>query len=392
MAGIRNRTTTGKIKRLSANDIHNLVQEKLQKHFKLERAGCKYGADDIWDVVIGAAVERTTVETICTVTEGASANTVRDALKGVLPDEARIDELETELNEMLVAALPKKLLNKKLVCAIDLVLVPYHGQHEDEDEAIRRGRARSGTTHFHAYATLYTVKYNKRYTLALQVVRYADKAVDILNRLQKRVKTLNICFKRLLLDREFDNNGVIDYLKEQPFVTIMPLTIRGKQGGTRTLLKGQRSHITTYTRASTLYSTQTFKVYIACKYAKGRYKRQGLFHFAYVVIGSLKMQPLQIYQEYRFRFGIEASYRLMNLVRARTTSKLSTLRLFYVGIAFAMLNLWSFVKWTFVFTPRRGGRRVLHHLLPLARWRFWLWEIVKQRLGFLLQLLIPLPS
>ena len=392
MASIRKRTTTDKIRRISANDIHNLVQEKLQKHFKLDREGCKYEADDIWDVVIGAAVERTTVETICNVTEGASANTVRDALKGVLPDEEQIDELETELNKMLVTALPKKLLNKKLVCAIDLVLIPYHGQHEDEDEAIRRGRARSGTTHFHAYTTLYTVKYNKRYTLALQVVRYSDKAVDVLKRLQKRVKTLNICFKRLLLDREFDNNGVIEYLKKQSFPTIMPLTIRGKQGGTRAVLKGRKSHITAYTRSSTLYSTQTFKVYIACKYSKGRYKRQGLFHFAYVVIGSLKMHPLQIYQEYRFRFGIEASYRLLNLIRARTTSKLSALRLFYVGIAFAMLNLWCFVKWTFVFTPRRGGRKVLHHLLPLARWRFWLWEIVKQRLGFPLQFLIPLPS
>ena len=67
------------------------------------------------------------------------------------------------------------------------------------------------------------------------------------------------------------------------------------------------------------------------------------------------MQPLQVYHEYRRRFGIETSYRLMNLVRARTTSKSPTLRLFYVGLALTMLNLWLFVKWTFVSRPRRGG-------------------------------------
>jgi hypothetical protein len=33
---------------------------------------------------------------------------------------------------------------------------------------------------------------------------------------------------------------------------------------------------------------------------------------------------------------------------------------------------------------------VLHHLLPLARWRLWLWEMVKQRLGFSLVIHIPL--
>ncbi len=169
------------------------------------------------------------------------------------------------------------------------------------------------------------------------------------------------------------------------------MTIRGKTGGTRALLKGRKSYVTTYTRHSQTYATPTFTVSVTVKYSKGRYKRNGLFHFAYVVIGDLKLHPLQIYQEYRFRFGLETSYRLMNQVRARTTSKSPTLRLFFAGVAFVMLNLWSFVKWALVFSPRRGGRHLLHHLLPLARWRLWLWEVVKRRLGFSLHILIPLP-
>jgi len=35
---------------------------------------------------------------------------------------------------------------------------------------------------------------------------------------------------------------------------------------------------------------------------------------------------------------------------------------------------------------------VLHHLLPLARWRLWLWEMIKQRLGFVMDIIVPLPS
>ena len=385
-------TSREKVKRLSAQDIHRVTQEALKAHFQLERAGCGYGVEDIWDVLLAAAVERTTVETICDELQGPSANTVRNAIRGLLPDDERIADLEARLNEMLVARLPPKLLLQPLPCALDLVFIPYHGQYDEEEEIIRRGRAKSGTTHFHCYATLYTVKRNKRYTLAMTLVRRTEKVLDVLKRLLKRVKHLEVCIKRLFLDREFDNNAVIGYLSEQPFSTIIPLTIRGKQGGTRALLKGRKSYVTSYTRRSTTYSTETFTVHVACKYAKGRYKRRGLYRFAYVVIGESNLHPLQIYHEYRLRFGIETSYRLMNLVRVRTTSKSPTLRLFYVGLALTMLNLWVFVKWTFVSISRRGARRVLRCLLPLARWRLWLWEVVKQRLGFSMEILIPLAA
>jgi putative transposase len=379
-----------KVKRLSAQEVHQLIQETLQAHFQLEREGCAYGAEDIWDVLLAAAVERTTVETICDEMKGPSANTVRNALKGILPDDEGVVDLEASLNEMLVDRLPKQLWARRMPCASDLVYIPYHGEHEEEDEAIRRGQAKSGTTHFHCYATLYAVKNNKRYTLALTFVRRSDMVLDVLQRLLIRVKQLEVRIKRLFLDRGFDNNAVIGYLSEQPFPTIIALTIRGKQGGTRALLKGRKSYVTTYTRRSTKYPTETFTVHVACKYGKGRYKRCGLYRFAYIVIGELNMQPLQVYHEYRRRFGIETSYRLMNLVRVRTTSKSPTMRLFYVGLALTLLNLWVFIKWTFVSRPRRGGRLVLHHLFPLARWRLWLWEVVKQRLGFNMEILVPL--
>jgi hypothetical protein len=31
-------------------------------------------------------------------------------------------------------------------------------------------------------------------------------------------------------------------------------------------------------------------------------------------------------------------------------------------------------------------------LLPLARWRLWLWEVVKQRLGFSLSISLPIST
>ena len=101
------------------------------------------------------------------------------------------------------------------------------------------------------------------------------------------------------------------------------------------------------------------------------------------------MSPHQIADEYRRRFGIETGYRLMNTVRARTTSTSAAWRLFLVALALLLLNLWAYVKWLHLFVTKPGPRQILHHLLPLARWRLWLWEMVKQRQGFSLEIIVP---
>lgn len=381
-----------KTKQVTAEEVYQLTSETLQEIFQLDMTGSRYEGQDIWDVLIAAAVERVTVEMGCALLEKApSPNTVRKVVYEMVGDERSLGRLEERVNELLVARLPKKLLKRARPAAIDVTELPYHGQHEETDEHIRRSRAKQGTTHFHCYGTLYLLKNNKRYTLALTLVRRSDKMVAVVRRLLERAMGLGLKPRRLYLDRGFDNNGVVAYLKEQPFPAILALTIRGKTGGTRALLTGRGSYQTSYTRSSTQYGPQTFKVVVVCKYSQGRYGRQGLCHFPYLVIGQLKMSPHQVFEVYRRRFGIETSYRLMNTMRARTSSTSVPLRLFYVALALLLLNLWSYVKWHFLFVPKPGPRQVLHHLLPLARWRLWLWEMVKLRLGFSLSISIPLP-
>jgi hypothetical protein len=71
----------------------------------------------------------------------------------------------------------------------------------------------------------------------------------------------------------------------------------------------------------------------------------------------------------------------MNQVRARTASVSVALRFWFVGFALLLLNLWNRVKASaYVLVPFTTWR------FPLARWRLWLWEIIKQRLGFVLEL------
>ena len=71
----------------------------------------------------------------------------------------------------------------------------------------------------------------------------------------------------------------------------------------------------------------------------------------------------------------------MNQVRARTMSTSVALRLFFVALAFLLLNLWSLVK-----TLAYGLLPFINWRFPLALWRLWLWKVIKQRLGLLLEL------
>src|SRR5262249_10702282 len=100
-----------------------------------------------------------------------SHETVRQALLTNLPE---LDVLERRLNRALAAGLPRRLRRRRQDLAVDLTLVPYHGQPDEDPGELVRGQAKSGTTHFHAYATAYLVMRGQRFTLALTYVRLGE--------------------------------------------------------------------------------------------------------------------------------------------------------------------------------------------------------------------------
>jgi len=88
-------------------------------------------------------------------------------------------------------------------------------------------------------------------------------------------------------------------------------------------------------------------------------------------------------------YTIESSYRLLNQVRARTTSRDPGLRLLLVSVAFLLVNLWVYLKWAVLGCPRRGGRYVNDELFPLSRFSDFLLEAVKALYGVVLTVSRP---
>jgi hypothetical protein len=81
--------------------------------------------------------------------DASTDQTIRNALAATLPE---MIELELQLNLALVTRTPKALRRTSRMLAIDLTLIPCHGQSAHDAKEIFRGEPKSGTTHFHAYA------------------------------------------------------------------------------------------------------------------------------------------------------------------------------------------------------------------------------------------------
>lgn len=133
---------------------------------------------------------------------------------------------------------------------------------------------------------------------------------------------------------------VLKMLKRRQLRFILPIPVRGKSGGVRTLFESA-SRKTAYTFHSPQHGQLEVAAVVVKKYSKGRYKRKGARWFAYAV-GRLpkSVAPHQVFGMYRQRFGIEASYRQMNQGRTRTASRNPVLRLLFVGLAFVLFNLY----------------------------------------------------
>jgi putative transposase len=120
----------------------------------------------------------------------------------------------------------------------------------------------------------------------------------------------------------------------------MPIPVRGKSGGVRSLFQG-KSRKTSYTFHSPKQGRYTVQAVVVKRYSKGKYARHKSKWFAYAVIGlPLGILPAQVFELYRKRFGIESSYRQMNQVRARTSTRNPVVRLLLVGLAFVLFNLY----------------------------------------------------
>lgn len=328
----------------------------LRRYLPLDLQHTRITEEDLLAVLGYASVHQTSIEAACQeLGQAPSGNRWREVLAVALPHRS---VLQCQLNTVLRAQLPRPLRKAKraVALALDITLIPYHGQAAPDDPAVLRAQARAGTHHFHGYATVSIVHHRRRYVLALRLVEPHESMVSIVRDLLDRVKRLKLPVRRVYLDKEFYSLDVFRTLDRRRLPYILPVPIRGRQGGIQQFFGRGHGRYALYTLHSTKqHRTYAIQVAIVRRY-RSRRSRRRFGWFAFAVSGlPPHRQPRQVFDLYRQRFGIETSYRQMNSVRARTSSRSPQLRLLLVGLALILVNLW--ITWRCRLTaPIRGGR------------------------------------
>jgi hypothetical protein len=345
--------TTKNTRTIRSEQVLKAFVQVVRWDLPLDLKNTRITADDIIYALTYASVHRISIEAACQELQGApSGNRLREVLVDALPDRVR---LQRALNGIFHRQLHPSLLKGKRTynIAIDLTLIPYHGQAYQNENEIVRGEPKSGTTHFHGYATVSIVRDNRRYVVALRFIEYGETMADIVRWLLKRLKALKIGIRRTFLDKGFCSKPVFKVLDLRKLSYVIPIPVRGKSGGVRRLFRDKSSK-TTYTFHSPKHGDYTVQAVAVKRYSKGRYGRHSSKWFAFAVSEMpASMSPAQVFELYRQRFGIETSYRQMNLVRARTSTRNPVIRLLLVGLAFVLFNFYIALRQNLTSAPKQ---------------------------------------
>jgi hypothetical protein len=332
--------TTKITRTIRSEQVLKAFVEVVRKNLRLDLQNTRITAEEIIHALGYANVHRLSIEAACQELQGApSGNRLREVLVAALSDRAGMQSM---LNRMFRQQLHPSVWKCKrdFNIAIDLTLIPYHGQPYEDQKEIVRGMPKSGTTHFHGYATVSIVRDDRRYVVALRFIEYGEEMANIVRWLIKRLKSLKFRIRRVFLDKGFCSKPVFKVLSQHRLSYLTPIPVRGKSGGVRSLFQG-KSRKTSYTFNSPKHGQYTVQAVVVKRYSKGRYGRHKSKWFAYAVTGlPAGILPAHVFELYRQRFGIESSYRQMNQVRARTSTRNPVIRLLLVGLAFVLFNLY----------------------------------------------------
>ncbi len=371
---------------MTSTDIYRYAATWLQQQLQWCDHGPKTTVSVLFQILFYAAGQVCSIFAACgRLRDAPSDQAVRDALNALCPD---CECLERQFNASFAQQVPKGLKKRPQRLAIDLTLLPYYGKPDSQAEEIYRGQAKNGTTHFHAYATAYVVYKGQRYTVALIYVEQGTSMVTVLKQLLETARRAGVRPSLLLLDRGFYNVEAIRYLQSIRCPFLMPVVRRGLKpshprgpSGTYAFADRKCSGWEHYTLTDANGQEATVRICIHCRNWSGRRLRHGRKALVYAFWGFNPKTTQWVYRTYRLRFGIETSYRQLNEARIKTTMRSPALRLLFVGIALVLRNVWVWVHWHRLASPRLGGRKLNLHKLRFKTLLIWLAHLAEQTFG-----------
>lgn len=378
---------------VTAEMVREAATERLDGLLQMSVDGYRVNREMLLEALVYAAAEGTSLHGVCgTLERMADDTTLRDHLNTAFPPDAT-EALNQRGKAVVLASVPKAVFKRRHEIAIDLKDFPYYGHHPDLNTWVCRGPARAGTTRFLRIATAYVMRRGQRVTLAVIQVAPGLRLGEVIRALVGHLRFGGVSIATLHLDRGFASVDVIRTLERMRLPAVVACPLRGSEtSGVRQYCTGRSCRTAHHRFMSRTDGFALAALAVVRSFSGGRRTRKRARWFVYILVGT-RRPPTTVHRAYRSRFGIESSYRLLNQIRPRTTSRNPTIRLLMVLVGVLLANLWIAFK-------RLIGRRLLEargfriapveHIdeacLRLHRLKLFLRHAVEQRYGLQLTL------
>jgi putative transposase len=328
---------------LRASDVHAHARRLLLDELDLRDYKPALPAGLVVSLLILASVWQSSLSGACRlVKDPPCREAARKAAHALLPRKPR--ELLEALLRALRNTVPDHLRRLPQVMALDLHQRPFYGKKTTRGCSRRQNK--QGTRNSFTYATIAVLTRWGRFTVGLLLVRPKMRLTTIVGELLRQAQEAGLAVCRLLLDKEFYAAEVVDLLQRAGAPFIMPAEDRGASKflyDPKTAVGfydyGWEGDLKRYDPEKKK-RVKRGKLAVRVRGCAARHKKTGE-PLGYATWGLVGWSPRQVSEEYRRRFGIEASYRQLNSCLARTSSTCERYRLLLVGVALLLCNLWS---------------------------------------------------
>ena len=373
---VKQRQFARRIKKdIRAEDCSEIAVDALNQHLTIPINGTLTQKTIIRSLV-GMSANNLSVHSINKVVENVPCQTsVRYHLSKV-----DLDSLQEVQSKILTYTRDQILTRgKSYQFAIDFTDDPYYGDIADENDGfVIKSKMKASTTTFYSYVSLYVTTKGQRLTLVVFPVKKDVSTVEYIRKFLAIIHDLDVNIAVLCLDRGFYSNDVFSFLQSENIPHIVPVRKYGKE--LMKLLRGNHSRYAHYTMRGT-GEPLDLTLAIDVQYLQGKNKKYGNVNLGYVVYG-IDWKPRKVHLIYKKRFAIESSYRMRNIVKAKTSSRNVVTRYLLTIISFLLKNVWVSLQWIFFSRVRQGPRTVDDDLFRFDLFRLFVWEGICKKLKF----------
>lgn len=274
-----------------------------------------------------------------------------------------IDSLMSVSSDLLLKPIKHHFIpGKKYACAIDYTNDPYYGNVDENNEKyVIFGQNKKSTHKSYAYATLSIIEKNEKFTLAVLPVEKGKAHVNYVRELLGVLEKYQIKPEVLCMDGGFYIVDVMKYLIDKKIPFIIPAPHRlGRISSHMENSKKQQKYDYVVGKG------HKNKVKITLGILVKKSQKTGKDKITYALYGVENWPMKKIAREYRHRFSIEATYRIRNEIKPKTSTKNATIRYLFALISFLIENIWVSFQISFFTKKQRGHKIIEEDKFPLS--------------------------